>query len=227
MRNASASVRVLGRFQVEPEMRLVSGAARTVAYLALADGRAGRDEIAEALWPFARRQQSRANLRKSIWQIPSGLVDASNGSLRLCADIDIVRAHETAAAALSGEAIEFSDVQLLSYDVLIGWYDEWIDGFRDDFASLRVAALETACRTLVETGRALLAVRAGEAALAADPFRESAALALIGAHLAQGNRHAAAALGQRFAARLQSELGLSPAPQLAAAVRRAGGSTVA
>lgn len=224
MHGASPSVCVLGRFQLQPDMRLANGAARTVAYLALADGRASRDEIAEALWPFAHRQQSRANLRKSIWQIPDGLVDAANGDLRLRADIDMIRAHEVAAAALSGEAIEFADVQLLSYDVLTGWYDEWIDAFRDDFASLRVAALETACRTLIENGRALLAVRAGEAALAADPFRESAALALIGAHLEQGNRHAAAALGESFAARLQSELGLRPAPQFAAAVRRAGGS---
>ncbi|MET4100373.1 DNA-binding SARP family transcriptional activator [Agrococcus sp. UYP10] len=225
MDGSSLSVHVLGRFTVEPESRLASGAARTVAYLALADGRASRDEVAEALWPFAGRQQSRANLRKSVWQIPDGLVDASNGELRLRADIDIIHAHAAAASALSGDAIEFADVQLLSYDVLTGWYDEWIDGFRDAFASLRVAALETACRTLIERGRALLAVRAGEAALAADPFRESAALALIGAHLAQGNRHAAASLGETFAARLQNELGLRPAAQFTAAIRRAGGVT--
>lgn len=217
-------VHVLGRFSVIPEARLATGAARTVAYLALVGGQAGRDEIAEALWPFAGRDQSRANLRKCVWQIPTGFVEGVNGSLCLRAETDITRAHAIAADAMCGERLEYGDVLLLSSDLLMGWYDEWIEPYRNDFLSLRVAALEMACRTLVDADRPLLAVRAGEAALAADPFRESAALVLVAAHLAQGNRHAAARLARDFADRLHEELGLTPAPQIAAAMRRASGS---
>ena len=53
-------------------------------------------------------------------------------------------------------------------------------------------------------------------AVAAEPLRESAAEALIDAHLAQRNRHQAVQCFRRLEQRLDEELGVEPDPALAA-----------
>jgi DNA-binding SARP family transcriptional activator len=68
---------------------------------------------------------------------------------------------------------------------------------------------------MAAAGRHALATQAGMAALVAEPLRESAAEALIDAHLAQRNRYEAANCFRDFAERLQEELGVHPDPSLA------------
>ena len=80
---------------------------------------------------------------------------------------------------------------------------------------LRVQALEAACRTMAAAGSHALATQAGAAAVAAEPLRESAAEALIEAHLAQRNRYEAMLCFRSLAQRLDLELGVSPDPILA------------
>ena len=63
-------------------------------------------------------------------------------------------------------------------------------------------------------GSHALATQAGTAALAAEPLRESAAEALIDAHLAQRNRYEAARCFRGLADRLREELGVLPDPAL-------------
>ena len=70
------------------------------------------------------------------------------------------------------------------------------------FRMLRVQALEAACRTMAAAGHYALATQAGIAALSAEPLRESAAEALIEAHLAQRNRYDAMQCYKALARRL-------------------------
>src|SRR5207302_1114287 len=72
--------------------------------------------------------------------------------------------------------------------LLPGFYDDWVLDERDRLGQLRVHALEALCKHLTTRGRYGQAVAAGMAAVAAEPFRESAQVALIRAHLAEGNR---------------------------------------
>ena len=101
-----------------------------------------------------------------------------------------------------------------SQDLLPGWHEEWVLAAHEAFRLLRVQALEAACRTMAAAGQHDLAIQAGSAALAAEPLRESAADALIGAHLAQRNRYQAVQCFRTFAGRLQEELGVGPDPAL-------------
>jgi len=59
-----------------------------------------------------------------------------------------------------------------------------------------------------------LATQAGAWAIAAEPLRESAAEALIDAHLAQRNRFEAMQCFRALEKRLKLELGVAPHPSL-------------
>jgi DNA-binding SARP family transcriptional activator len=145
------------------------------------------------------------------------------------ADVDLPAARRAAHRALEGGELTLAEIDLLSEDLLAGWVEEWAAWAQDAHHLLRVQALEAACRSMVITGRHALATQAGAAALAAEPYRESAAAALIDAHLAQRNRYEALRCFRDFARRLDEELGVTPDPSLVArldgihAVDRGGG----
>ncbi len=125
------------------------------------------------------------------------------------------KAHRVAARALDGQPLTFDEITLLSDDILPGWHEEWALPAQEAFRLLRVQALEAACRTMAASGSHALAIQAGAAALAAEPLRESAAEALIEAHLAQRNRYEAMQCFRSLAQRLDEELGVLPDPSLA------------
>lgn len=162
--------------------------------------------------------QARANLRRATWQSPPGWIVADADTLELLAEIDLVVARSVAYRAIGGGALSLAEITLLSHDLLPGWNDEWVLTDQDAFRLLRVQALEAACRSMASRGLFALATQAGTAALAAEPLRESAAAALIHAHLDEGNRYAAAQRFRDFSRTLHDELGVGPDPALTAAV---------
>jgi DNA-binding SARP family transcriptional activator len=110
--------------------------------------------------------------------------------------------------------VNSADIALLrdSGDLLPDWYDDWVIIERERFRELRVEALERICRQLSGVGRYGDAVQAGLAAVAAEPLRESAHQALIGAHLAEGNRTDALRQYQLLSYLLRRDLDLEPSP---------------
>ena len=212
---------VVGRLGVYPMARFTLPARRIVAYLAVNGGFGSREEAAEALWPALSQQKSKANLRRGLWQVPDGWLNSAGSELSLDASIDLVDARHVASLAIGGGELTFDDIELLSSDVLPGWNEEWLHLSRAAFRLLRVQALEAACLTMAGSGRFALATRSGTAALAAEPLRESAAGALTLAHLAQGNRYAAAQLFHDFARLLYDELGVAPSAALVSCVKGA------
>jgi DNA-binding SARP family transcriptional activator len=207
-------VGIVGRLGVFPMVRVTLPARRILAYLALQESPVSRASASAQLWPDQPEAQGRANLRRGLWQLPRGWVNASGDDLVLMAESDLLAARRVAARALDGGALTLAEITLLSSDILPGWHDEWVVSAQDAFRLLRVQALEAACRTMAASGHHALATQSGLAALAAEPMRESAAEALIEAHLAQRNRYEAAQCFHALAQRLHDELGVAPDPAL-------------
>lgn len=214
MSNARRMVAVVGNLGLYPMCRLSVPARRLLAFLALNNGRALRRDAAALLWADHLEEIGRANLRRAIWLLPPKWVLSSHDTIELDAVVDYDEARKTACNAIQGGTLSLDEINLLSQDILPGWHEEWIIPRQDAFRLLRVQALETACVTMTAKGHLALATQAGAAALAAEPLRESAAEALINAHLAQRNRNAAATCFRDFAARLKEELGVAPDPIL-------------
>jgi len=218
-------VAIVGRLGVHPIVRLPLPARRLIAYLALRGGSASRTVASAALWPDCLEQTGRANLRRAIWNAPVGWILSAGDELALDATIDLAQAETVAARAIDGEDLSLADITLLSSDILPGWHEEWVLAAQDRFRLLRVQALEAACRTMIASRQFVLATQAGAAALSAEPLRESAAEALIEAHLAQNNRYEAVRCYRSLAQRLEAELGVPPHPSLAARLGACGASS--
>lgn len=207
-------IAVLGRLGVFPLVRLPLAARRILAYLAIRGEPVTRCTASAQLWADLPDDIGRANLRRALWQLPRGWVVCVADELLLEAKTDLAEAHRLAARALKGASLTFDDLTLLSNDILPDWHEEWVLPSNESFHALRVQALEAACRTLAAAGDFALATQAGACALAAEPLRESAAEALIDAHLAQCNRYAAMQCFRSLEKRLKVELGVTPQPAL-------------
>lgn len=223
MASSERQISIVGRLGVFPSTRLTLPSRRILAFLALYERPVSRGLAADRLWPDQSDQQARASLRRALWQTPAGWVRSTGDQLEIDATVDLPAAHRTAARALDGGELTLTDIETLSEDILPGWHEEWVLPVQDSFHLLRVQALEAACVTMATAGHFALATQAGTAALAAEPLRESAAMALIRAHLLEGNRYAAARRFRDFCRALHAELGVAPSPGLVAAIE--GGDT--
>jgi len=209
-------VAIIGRLGVRPMVRLSLPARRILAFLALlGGGPVARPIAAAGLWPDSPEDVGRANLRRALWNVPPDWIRSEGEDLLLTAATDLPEAEQTAERALGGAELGLEEIRLLSSDILEGWNEEWLLAPQERFRLLRVQALETACRTMTASGSFTLAIQAGSAALAAEPLRESAAAALIDAHLAQENRYEAVRCFRSLAQRLNDELGVDPHAKLA------------
>jgi DNA-binding SARP family transcriptional activator len=166
------------------------------------------------LWPDVPDERARANLRRALWQLPDGWVVVDGPDLVLDATVDIAEAREMANRAIRGVALSWAEVELLSRDLLTGWFEEWVVVEQECFHLLRVQALEAACRNATEAGDFALATRAGFMAFQSEPLRESAVAALVEAHLGEGNRGLALRHFSTYAQLLAEELHVPPGEDL-------------
>ena len=215
-------ISVLGPLGLYPLTRVSLPARRLLALLAIRGNEVERQSVADTLWPEIPEETGRANLRRSLWQVPRGWVSAIGDILVLDAECDLPRARDTAIRAIEGGVVTFDEIDLLSSDVLPGWHDDWATEAFVEFRILRVQGLEAACRTLLDHGNFPLAIQAGSAAVAAEPLRESATEALIEVHLAQHNRYEAVRCYNQLAHLLEEDLGVAPMPSLTLRLSDAG-----
>ncbi len=103
-----------------------------------------------------------------------------------------------------------SALALLEEDLLPGWDEEWLIVERERMRQLRIHALEALSIRLREQSRFGEAIDAALSAVAAEPLRESAQIALIEAYLAEGNVSEAARQKDAYRVLLDVELGLEP-----------------
>lgn len=211
-------VSVLGRLAVAPEDRLTAAARRAVAYLAVKGPVVQRSLMSMELWPSVLEDRARANLRRAIWQTPPGWVTASSWEVQLEADVDVDEARRIADQACDSVSLDARQVDLLTRDLLPGWYEDWLLGEQDSFHMMRIQGLEGVCRTATHLRQFGLATRAGLAAVSAEPLRQSAVCALIRAHLEEGNSYEALRRYEQYRGLVSSELGVEPAPEVSSLV---------
>ncbi len=190
---------------------------RVVVFLSLQGHPLHRQHVAGTLWPETTDQRASANLRSALWrlnQLGCPFIKATGSRLEIAPDVS-VDLHESVARVHQflregGNPPERLDERQFCFDLLPDWYDDWLIIERERFHQLRLRALECICEALTAKGDYAGALEAALAAIAAEPLRESAHRALIGVHLAEGNRAEAVRQFRLYGQILQEELNLSP-----------------
>jgi DNA-binding SARP family transcriptional activator len=225
---AGIALRVLGGFGVwigGHTIALPSNAQRVLGYLAVTCAEARRDVLAGRLWGWTSQTRAQANLRTALWRIrraSPGLVASKREVVRIDADVDVdypqmmAQAHRLIESASAPIDLLATPLGLLEGDLLPGWDEDWLLIDRERHRQLRMHALEALSRHLVEVGEYGRAVDAAYAAIAVEPLCESAHVALVRAHLAEGNRTEAIRQFTAFRRMLYDETGLAPSPRLVA-----------
>jgi DNA-binding SARP family transcriptional activator len=216
-----SSVGLLGGFEMRSSGEIVPLPAtvrRLVAFLALATRPLARSYVSQCLWLEATESHADGNLRSALWKIGrlgGPLIQVLGGQLALCPGVTVdYRRSVALARRLLHHPGSLDDPELddeaFTRDLLPDWYEEWVVVERERYRQLRLHVLENLCNELVARRRFAQAVQAGLAAVAGEPLRESATLALIRVFLAEGNTGEAIRQYETFTRFLWNELGASP-----------------
>lgn len=226
-RPGRTTVRVLGGFELAVDLRpvfLPIQAQRVLGFLAVRPSMTQRDALAGTLWPDFSEARARSNLRTALWRIRQAgprIVEATRNWVKIGAGVHV---DSRRASKLAQDLIEHKTVApvtrsalaLLEEDLLPGWDEEWLVVERERMRQLRIHALEALSVRLREQGRFGEAIDAALSAVAAEPLRESAQIALIEAYLAEGNVSEAARQRESYRLLLDMELGLEPSARVQA-----------
>ncbi|HET9443061.1 MAG TPA: bacterial transcriptional activator domain-containing protein, partial [Acidimicrobiales bacterium] len=162
------------------------------------------------------------NLRGALWQARQSMgecVRARGSYVSLAPEVEVDLVEVVGQAKrLIGPSPELregdTEAEPLRGDLLPAWDEDWILFERERLRQLRVHALEALCRRLSAVGRHGEAVDAGQAAVAAEPLRESAQRTLIAAHLAEGNLSEAQRQYDLYRKVLWEDMALEPSGRL-------------
>jgi SARP family transcriptional regulator, regulator of embCAB operon len=219
-----AAVQVLGGFELWVGGRLVpvpTSSERVLAFVALHGRQAARGLVAGTLWPDSPEEKARGSLRSALWRLQiaaEGVIKATTGSLRLAdgvrVDIDECRALASCVSDAALNSTSRSFLQMLSAELLPGWYEDWVMLEAERWRQVRLQELELLARRFLDEGRYPDAVLIALEARDAEPLRESACALLIEAHLRQGNRSEALRQYDSYRKVLAEGLGREPTLRL-------------
>ncbi len=197
---------------------------RLIAYLALRNRPLLRVHVAGTLWIDSNEERSCANLRTALWRLRGQAqtvveADSSHAWLSREVHVDVREVFAVARSLIQSrepQAVEAAAIpsSLLAGDLLPDWYDEWVLSERERLHELRMHALEELADRATRDGRYGAAIDNALAAIQADPLRESAHRALIGAYLAEGNPSAGLRQYRRYCRLAAEELGIEPSSQM-------------
>ncbi|GAC1413884.1 MAG: hypothetical protein NVSMB57_09400 [Actinomycetota bacterium] len=225
LQQPTPELRLLGEFKLvlnREETTLPGGVQKLLALLALLYRPVLRTYAASQLWSNAEPARVGASLRSTLWRLSKlspELLVITDEQIGLAEHVWLdVRAAESLTHRVINAKGEWtpdpSDIDLLSADLLPGWYDEWVIVERERFRQLRLHALEALCTRLTEMGEFGRAAQAGLAAVVGEPLRESANRILIQTYLAEGNPSEAIRQFESYRHLLASELGREPSEAL-------------
>ncbi|MET0684338.1 MAG: EAL domain-containing protein [Solirubrobacteraceae bacterium] len=247
----AARIALLGRVGIDqdgrPSGRGLPGrrAELVFAYLAAEHDRAvSRDALADALWPYALPDTWAAALRGVVTEVrrfledagldPADVLVSANGGYELRlppgvrVDLDEARAafrhaRERLAADAPAEAAERAEraAALARRPFLPQHEGDWVDGVRDELASLHVRALELEARAHALAGDRDGTADATERLVRAEPYSETLHQLRIRLLGELGDRAAAAAAYEHCRAVLSAELGRAPSAETDAVLRAA------
>lgn len=188
------------------------------------------DDLWGSEWPAAWRVALRAlvsKLRLTLARAGAAdLISATNATYAMALPagtwLDVDEAGESvhrAEAALgagnhsAAAAAALIARSIASRSLLPGEEGEWLDLLRARLADVRLRALECLGEVWIARGDPALAARDAAEAIRVDPFRESAHRLLIRAHIAAGDRGAAAHAYEACKRVLAQELGVEPSAE--------------
>jgi DNA-binding SARP family transcriptional activator len=188
-----------------------------------------RRRVAGTLWPVGDDARSAGNLRSALWRLKRAglpLITADKQCLTIRSDVIIddqlvsrwttrlIHGHPSAQdlATVPGGVDEL--------DLLPGWYDDWVLYERERQRQRLLHALESLTDLLVVEGQHAEAVDAAMVAIGAEPLRETAHLALMRAHRAEGNWVEVRRSYQVYRDLLWRELGVEPGRAVTELARR-------
>lgn len=224
---------LLGAFELTDgavPLVLPGNAQRLLAFLALQHRSVTRAATAGTLWPDVSEERAHASLRSALSRLDAVTresIEVDVLDLRLAANVavDVWDASALAHRLLIVDTAPSADdmtadvIGALSSELLPDWYEEWAIVNAEDWRQLRLHALDALAASLMEAGRHADAIAAAQAAINAEPLRESAHAALIRVHLSEGNQSEALRAFERYRTLLGAELGVEPTPALSALVR--------
>jgi DNA-binding SARP family transcriptional activator len=234
---ARAEVRLMGRFAIVSDGREVQESAyhgrkvrSLLCVLAIRQGQfVPNDVLTAALWPQRPPASPAANLqvlvnraRRAVgWAElirtgPGGY--AMTGPPDCVVDTEVFLDAAENAARLDGRAAlaAYREALASAAEPLVEeTYADWSQPYRTRVLQVRQLAWERTACLAVDLGEPALAVRYATAAATAEPLRESAALALVRALAASGDRAAALAHFDRYRRTVADELGIDPSPAAA------------
>lgn len=221
-----ATLRLLPDFALEchgERIDVAPSAQRVIGFLAIGSGhQMRRTFVSGCLWPDSSESRAQASLRSALWRapLPGGkpLIHANATHLWLDPglDVDVRAATARAKQLLDLQAVDAASIDVLREagafgdDILVGWYDEWLDAERERFRQLRLHVLDQLGELLLRAQRYAEAVEVGLTALLSDSLRESAQRLLVRAHLCEGNLAEAVRQYRSYANLLAKELGVRP-----------------
>jgi DNA-binding SARP family transcriptional activator len=207
-------------------VQLPAQAQRLLALLALREPQS-RSTLAGLLWGDVVEARAQAYLRNVIWRVRQTsdyALHCAHHSVGLAPGVavDVAAVRRSATRVLRGCHTDDPDLlAALDQDLLPAWDEDWLLIERERQRQLRLHALEALSEAYRETGRYPDAITAALAAVRAEPLRESAQCALIGAHLAENNVCEALRQFESYRRLLAAELGIRPGCRLTDMVRDA------
>ncbi|TNC29408.1 BTAD domain-containing putative transcriptional regulator [Amycolatopsis alkalitolerans] len=234
--NSQVSIQLLGRFAVrrdgrEQPDRVFGGrlARQLLRMLTLSRGTLlSKDAAIEALWPTQPPIDASGNVEILISRIRRALGDRSliqtgHGGYTLVGDdrcwVDI-EVFLTAVGRGQAELTHNPDAALTAFRTALAWwrgeplaedaYAPWALEHRHHLLRAHLDALEGAATAALAVGDTAAAVDCAQTAADEHPLREAAALLLVRALAAGGDRAAALASFDAFGRRLGDELGIDP-----------------
>lgn len=213
----------LGLWMAGQPVVIPEGSKRLLVLVALRGRRVRRATAARLLWPEVGAKRAAGNLRSSIWRLRcagADLFGEDPGWLELDARVSVDLDELLAAARTLRTGRRLSpaptllDSALAALDLLPGWYDDWLQPEKDRIAAEVLTMIETLANHLAAAGQYADAVEAALTMVSQDPLRESAQVALLTAHLREGNLCEARRSLLRYARMLRDELGVQPSDQV-------------
>jgi DNA-binding SARP family transcriptional activator len=214
-----------GLFNGHVDVTLAEGSQKLLAFLALRKKPVKRTLAAGTLWPEADDVRAHSSLRSAVARLDPAaesalVVTTTHLKLSDSVTVDLWESEALARrlvgphASLRVEPSISGDLEALSSALLPDWYEDWVILEAENWGQLRIHALEALAKELREGGSFGDATSAAQAAVQADPLRESARAALIKVHIAEGNISEALKEFASYRETLMSELNLEPTPGL-------------
>jgi DNA-binding SARP family transcriptional activator len=213
-------LRLLAEFQLSADgtaVRLPHSVERVVAFLGINRVPVNRSRVAATLWPDVTDARANGDLRSSLWRLRriTGVLSEDGNLLALAPNVavdihEMVRlSHAMASEEVLPSLARLSEL-VHAEDILPGWDEEWLVVERERYRLMRLRALERAAEVLLEQRRLSGALDAALAAVATEPYRESAHRLVIRGHLAEGNHADAIRAYDTYRHVLDEELGIQP-----------------